>query len=187
MRRAFFLFSIAAFSVAACSGEPPGQYPVSAGEAYQRLSANDFSAFMRNRQCGVLIQVERDGLPGTSVTWTIKSSDREMLHFTAKLTPVDAKRTRVAVEISKDENGREAYDGSQFYRRPAVKQPVRPAIEEQIAAILEGRAFSHQNLTRSSGGLSAPPQGAFRDSVCDVQRGRLEEMGEPFSVDDPIE
>lgn len=40
--------------------------------------------------------------------------------------------------------GKAAYSGGNFYPRPAVVQPVRPAIEEQVAALLEARPFDSE-------------------------------------------
>jgi hypothetical protein len=69
------------------------------------------------------------------------------------------------------DKGGEAYDGSQFYVRPAFNQPLRPAVEEQVAAILESRAFDVRRV------------GPGTDKVCLVQRGGLE-SGRVFRVDD---
>ncbi len=179
-----FVPAITLLGLATGCSDPPGQYRLSTREVYQRLSKADFKDFMRNRLCGVLIHIKSDGGDGKSVNWRITSSGQDMLNFTARLTPVSANRTKVAIEVQKEINGREAYDGTQFYRRPAVMQPVRPAIQEQIAALLEDRPFNPAHLqelpsdTGTFGKIS-------RDTVCNVQRGRLEE-GEPFSVDDPI-
>jgi hypothetical protein len=107
-----------------------------------------------------------------SVTWRVYSSGREMVNFTATLTPLGAGRTRAEVSIGRNASGREAYDGSLFYTRPAFNQPLRPAVEEQVAALLEGRSFD----------VSRVPRGT--DSVCDVQRAGLEEGSERFSVTD---
>ena len=95
-----------------------------------------------------------------------------MVNFTATLTPLDAGRTRADVSIGRNAYGREAYDGSLFYTRPAFNQPLKPAVEEQIAALLEGRSFDVGRIPRGT------------DSVCDVQRGGLEEGVERFSVTD---
>jgi hypothetical protein len=169
--------------VAGCGEDPPGQYRLAAHEAYERLVQADFKDFMRDRQCGILIHIGRESTPETSVTWTITSSGRSMLKFKAALTPLDADRTQVTVAVAKDKNGHEAYDGTQTYRRPAVKQPVRPAIEEQIAAILTGRAYDEGNLAPAAVSADGTFRVASGDRVCDIQRGRLEE-GQPFSVDD---
>ncbi len=175
-----------AASAAACSEEPPGHYKISAQEAYQKLLAADFLPFRRNRQCGILIHINSEGDEGKSVTWRVTSSGQEMLNFTANLVPVDATSTKIEIEVSKEiKNGREAYDGTQQYARPAVMQPVRPAIVEQIDAILTDRPFAWQNVRKAT--ESPSPSGTFavmtHDDICSVQRGGLEE-GRPFSIDD---
>ncbi len=182
-----FLPAIAiAPSAVACS-EPPGQYKISAKDGYQKLASADFNEFLRNRLCGILIHIHREGDEGKSVTWRITSSGREMFHFTANLVPVDATRTKIEIDVSKEvKNGREAYDGTQSYARPAVMQPVRPAIDEQIDAILTSRPFKWENVRKATERPAAPGTFAVMssDSVCNVQRGGLEESGQPFSVDD---
>lgn len=179
--------AIALAALAAACSEPPGQYPVSTQDAYQKLTSADFKEFMRNRQCGILIHIQSDGDEGKSVTWRITSSGREMFNFTANLVPVDATHTKIEVDVSKEvKNGREAYDGTQSYARPAVMQPVRPAIDEQIDAILTNRPFKWENVRKATERPAAPGTFAVmsNDSVCNVQRGGLEETGEPFSIDD---
>ena len=162
----------------ACSkATPPGQYALSAHDAYERLAKRDLPDFISNRQCGVLIHVKAELLADKQVTWRITSSGLEMLSFTAIVTPVDASNARVDIVVSRIKDGKdagkEAYDGTQFYPRPAVKQPVRPAIEEQVAALMEGRAFDAGNM----------PDFAS-DSVCNVQRAGLEGGSVVWSVKD---
>jgi hypothetical protein len=168
------IFAIGALAMtSACSKAlPPGQYALGLHEAYERLAKDDLPDFVANRQCGILIHVRAEKLADQQITWRVTSSGREMLNFTAILTPVDAAQTRVDVAVSKEKDGKEAYDGARFYPRPAVKQPVRPAIEEQLAALLEKRAFEPGNASA-----------AGDNSVCNVQRAGLEE-GTRFKVDD---
>ena len=54
-------------------------------------------------------------------------------------------------------------------------QPLKPAVEEAIAAELEGRDFDPQRVPK-------PPE---KDSVCLIQRGGLEH-GHGFSVEDNL-
>jgi hypothetical protein len=169
--------------LSACGEPPKGQFALSAEQAYARLQSK-LPDFVRDRQCGILIHVSTSGVQNRSVTWHVKSSGREMLNFTATLTPVDADNTKVDIAVSPGANGREAYDGTQFYKRPAVKQPVRPAIEEQVAALLEGRPYDvsrlpESQIIRKGGTFGTAPQ----DSVCLVQLGGLQ-SGRPFSIDD---
>ncbi|MFO1183229.1 MAG: hypothetical protein U1E56_00415 [Bauldia sp.] len=161
--------------LSACGGEPPlpeGQFAVGTHDAYDRLLKGDLSEFIFTRQCGILIHANAVGEMDRSVTWRITSSGQEMLSFTASLTALGEKRTKIDIAVSKDSSGHEAYDGTQTYRRPALRQPVRPAIEELVASLLEGRSFDIKRVARP-----------MRDTVCDVQRGGLE-SGVQFNVND---
>jgi hypothetical protein len=140
----FMVVSVAA-ALSGCD-QPTGQYAMSVHEVYERLLNSDFTEFRFDRQCGILIHITAEGQPDQSITWEVSSIGRRMLTFTARLTAVDATHTKVDIEVSKESNGREAYDGSQTYWRPALSQPLRPALEEQIAATLSGRPYSYKNL-----------------------------------------
>lgn len=159
--------------LAACSrSEPPGQVALSLHDAYARLADNPLAAFMEERQCGVLIHIKAEGRQDQSVTWRIASSGKEMLNFTVALTPVDAGHTKFDVVIPRDHSGFEAYGEELAYRRPAIMQPTRPAIEEQVAALLQGRPYDASKL---------PSQ---NENGCRIQRGAIESGGKPFSVND---
>ncbi len=151
----------------------PGVYDVTVHEAYARLAENPLADFSFARQCGILIHLIPTGVPDQSVTWTVYSSGEEMLNFTARLTPVGSSRTKVDIDVSKDSDGTEAYAGKDFYPRPALSQPLRPALEEAIGAVLEGRKFDAKRI----------PKPDKSDDVCGIQRGGLE-LGHRFSVDD---
>ena len=167
---------LAAALLASCSSQatPVNEHAVPIDQAYSKLLATDLGDFGRMRQCGILIHFKPEGVPGSHVTWRVLSSGQEVLRFTARLTAVSADRTRVDVEIPPDPGGGEMYDGSQTYRRPALRAPTRVAIEEQVRASLEGRPFTLDNVPRSD------------DSVCSVQRAGLETSGVPFDVNDEI-
>jgi hypothetical protein len=167
------LAALACLSLAACS-PPPGQYRIGLHDAYERLAASDFAGFMRERQCGILVHLQRTReLPDHAITWRILSSGREMLNFTATLTPVSDAETKVEISVFTDPDGSEAYDGTDFYRRPALKQPLRPALEEQVASLMQGRAYDVANVTQEP-----------KDEVCLIQRGGLETGTVRFSVND---
>lgn len=167
------LLLIAAISLAGCEKEtrPPGVYDLSVAEAYQRLIANELADLVYSKQCGILIHVTPEGIVNHEVTWRVRSSGQEVVSFTAVLTPVGDKQTKVDIQISPDPAGGEVYDGAKFYPRPAFNQPLRPAVAEQVAAILEGRRYDVSRV------------GPGRDTVCNVQRGGLE-SGVRFRVDD---
>lgn len=153
--------------------KPRVGYEIGLHEAYDRLRNSEFKDFLAMEQCGILIHLQADGEPDHSVTYHISSSGEEMLSFTATLVPVNDKETKVDVTVSHDPNGKEAYDGNQFYPRPAVQQPVRLAINEQVAALLEGRAFDVAHIANHPD-----------DSVCNIQRGGLESGVVRFSIHD---
>jgi hypothetical protein len=160
--------------ISGCS-EPPGQVALSAHDAYERLAKGDLTEFIFQRQCGILVHVKTEARPDRSVTWHIQSSGREMLSFTATLTPVNDRRTKVDIAVSRESDGREAYDGTKSYPRPALQQPVRPAFEELVAALLKGRAFDKKRL---------PKYDLNINSACDIQRGGVEAGIARFSIDD---
>ena len=164
---------VAMAAVTSGCGRGPGVYDLSVKDAYARLAQNTLEDFSFAQQCGILIHLTPDGLPDQSVTWHVTSSGQEMLSFTARLTEVGSSRTKVDIDVSRDPDGTEAYAGKDFYPRPALSQPLRPALAEAIGAVLEGRKFDAGRI----------PKPEKSDSVCDIQRGGLE-AGHRFSVND---
>jgi hypothetical protein len=157
-------------------GEPPGQVALSAHDAYERLAKGDLKDFIFERQCGILVHVKTDARPDRSVTWHILSSGRVMLSFTATLAPVNDRRTKVEIAVSREPDGSEAYDGTKSYVRPALKQPLRPAIEELVAALLKGRAFDAKRLQDKND--------IHINHICNLQRGGVEAGIARFSIND---
>jgi hypothetical protein len=160
----------AAAALTGCAAAPEG-YALSVQEAYQRLASSELRELRDRRQCGILIHIRPEGDPGRAVTWRVFSGGREMVNFTATLTALEGGRTRADISIAPGKDGGEAYGGSEHHIRPAFNQPLRPAVEEQVAALLEGRPYD----------LDRVPRGT--DSVCNIQRAGLE-AGHRFSVDD---
>ena len=167
---------ILAAGLAGCSRPEPGVYPMPVHDVFLKLAENKLDDFKFKRQCGVLIHFRPEGIVDKSVTWRVYSSGRELLSFTAKLTPVGEASTKIDVEVSKEPDGTEAYDGTDFYKRPALLQPLKPAVEEAIAAELQGREFDPQRVVKP----------AERDRVCQIHRAQLESRGKPFGVDDEV-
>ena len=165
------VLAIVAVSLAGCKERPLGVYDVSVDEAYRRLSDDTLRDMVFAKQCGILVHVTPSGVPGQQVTWKVHSSGTEVVRFTAVLSAVGQKQTKVEIRIPSASNGGEMYDGSQFYTRPAFNQPLRPAVQEQVAAILEGRKFDVQRV------------GPGKDKVCHVQRGGLG-SGHVFRIND---
>ena len=174
MSGARWALSIAAFA-ALCGCAParePGVYDLELHEAYSRLAENRLEDFRFKRQCGILIHFVPETILDKSVTWRVYSSGRELLSFTANLAAEGERKTRVGIHISKDADGDELYSGKRTYQRPALRQPLRPAVEEAIGAVLEGRPFDVSRVPRPT-----------NDTICSLQRSRLE-MGHRLSIDD---
>jgi hypothetical protein len=171
-RKILFFSGLAMLS--ACSEPPPGQYKLGLHDAYERLAKGDFNDFKFERHCGILIDIASQRQGERAVTWHVTSSGRRMLSFTATLTPVDDKTTKVEVSIPREANGREAYDGTQQYPRPALNQPVRPAIEEKIASLLTGRPYDAKRMSKEYSS----------DHACTLQRDGLAAGIACFTVHD---
>jgi hypothetical protein len=159
--------------LAGCGGSAKDEFSIPIDQAYQKLASSTLDDFKLDRQCGILIHIQPQPGPLNSVIWTVTSSGQRMFDFTANLTRVSDSKTKVTIDISKENNGQEAYDGSQNYFRPAVNHPTRPAIEEAVAAVLEDRPYDPKRLPEGSG-----------DKVCNVQRNGLESGQMHFSVSD---
>jgi hypothetical protein len=173
MRAISFILSAGSILLSGCSSRVPGLYALSADQVYERLNVAALPDFMQDRHCGIPVQIRKMSSAGRSVTWQIMSSGREMLNFSAELTPVAEQKTRVFIRVSLADDGNEAYNGHQSYARPALKQPIRPAIEEQVAALIERRKYDPERLPKSAS-----------DKVCEIQRAGLESGRVKFSVDD---
>jgi hypothetical protein len=168
------------FAAAACAllagcggGLPAGTYEVPVEVAYERLIAGDMDDFRTARQCGILIHFLAEKELNKQVRWRVISSGMQVAEFTVRLIPVDAQTTRFEIDVPADPAGGEIYDGSKFYPRPALHQPLRPAIEELVAARMAQRAYDPMGLPSTDS-----------DSVCDVQRAGLESGSYVWGVND---
>jgi hypothetical protein len=165
------VFASAALSLlAACGGSEPGVYDMPLADALARLKSADVDGFRLARQCGILIHIKAGEPVDDAITWNVTSSGEPVLHFTVKLAQED-NGTRATIDVPADPRGGEVYDGDKFYPRPAVNQPLRPAIQELVDAAMAQRPYEGQKLVNT-------------DSVCNVQRGGLESGHYVFGVDD---
>lgn len=156
-----------------CSRDPQ-VFDLPLHDAFQKLAETKLEDFSLKRQCGILIHLSPDAVQDESVTWHVMSSGEEVASFTAKLSAVSAGKTRIVVDVSKDSDGSDAYDGKDYYPRPAFQQPLRPAAQEAIAAVLENRSFDESKLTDVPGD----------NRVCGIQRAGLESGAFRFSIHD---
>jgi hypothetical protein len=160
-------------ALAGCGGLPPGTYAVPVDVAYQRLIAGDMQDFRETRQCGILIHFTAHKDLNKQVRWVVTSSGTKVAEFTARLIPVDDETTRIEIDVPAAPDGGEIYDGSKFYPRPAMYQPLRPAVEELVAARIGQRPFDVSGLP-----------GSDQNQVCAVQRGGLESGNYVWGVED---
>lgn len=159
---------------AGCGKAEPGVYELPLTEAYARLTEADIDGFRLARQCGILIHFQSSGEKDESMTWRITSSGRPLLRFTVGLAAEGPDRTRAIIEVPADPAGGEPYDGTKHYPRPAINQPLRPAVQELIDAAMADRPYDVQRI----------PQPRNMDRVCSIQRGGLESGSFRFGVDD---
>ncbi|HTN15579.1 MAG TPA: hypothetical protein VL094_12325 [Sphingomonadaceae bacterium] len=175
MRKLAFTITIAAM-LASCGGPEPGVYPVRVAEALQRLKKADVDGFRSARQCGILIHISAGSPKDNAITWRVTSSGSEVLRFTVKLT-AEGDGTRAQIEVPAEPKGGEMYDGSQFYPRPALHQPLRPAVQELIDSAMEQRPYDVMRIPNDQ-------RSSASDGPCKVQRAGLESGSFRFKVDD---
>jgi hypothetical protein len=168
MRKTGFLIGTTTL-LAAC-GNQPGTYDVPLAEALVRLEKADLDGFRMARQCGILIHLRAGSPKDDAITWHVTSSGQEVLSFTVRLV-AEGSGTRAAIDIPADPKGGEMYGGDRFYPRPAVNQPLRPAIQELIDAAMAQRPYNGHGLKNA-------------DQVCNVQRAGLESGSFTFGVND---
>ena len=162
-----------ALLLSACTAAVPEGYPVSQQVAFDRLVESELSGLIERRSCGVELSVDTDAQPANGkIVWRVRSGEK-MLMLTAMLTPVGTDRTKIAVSAWNEEDGGNAYNGTKLYPRPLLNQPVRPNLDEQVAALMEGRPY---DIYKVKGGVR-------NDGVCIMQKeGR--KRGTKFAVDD---
>lgn len=150
----------------------PGVYALPPAEAMARLANADIDGFRNARQCGILIHFAQASEGPDAITWRVTSSGKPVARFTVRLA-AEGQGTRATIEVPEAPKGGEIYDGSQFYPRPALNQPLRPAVQELIDAAMERRPYDVWRI----------PDPRNMDQVCSLQRGSLEH-GRLLRVDD---
>jgi hypothetical protein len=164
--------------VAVKKAKPTTVFPVSVAEALSRLDKADVLGFRRARQCGLLIHFGNYEEDDRSMTFVVRSSNREVARFNVSLTPT-AKGTATAIRIPPSSNGGEMYDGTQDYAHPALIQPLRPAVQELIEAAMAQRPFDNERLPEPH--AMWPKES---NDNCNLGQQYLA-RGEPVSFDDP--
>lgn len=174
--RSGLVLGVGAAMLAGCAAKEEGVVDLPVATVFERLNAGDMKDFRAQRQCGLLIHFASEAERDKQIRWVVRSSGAVVASFTVDLTPVDANRTRIAVRVPEAPDGGEIYDGGKFYPRPALHQPLRPAIKELIAARLEQREFDVWKIPERERSSEA-------DKVCQVQRAGLEVGGRALRHD----
>jgi Zn-dependent protease with chaperone function len=164
-------------------------YPLPAHEAWLRLVQGSLGAFLRDRQCGILVHAHVSAVTDQSVTWSITSETVEQIRFTATLAADGPDATRVTLGIADFEKttswaeaGKPEVAPYQVAMRPALMPPLRPYFAEAVTAMLEQRPFERHRVVPPS----VLDEGTrWTGNVCGSQRTQLE-AGRHLSIhDDP--
>lgn len=171
--RALALAISAAALLQGCGGEEKqvGVYALAPQDVLTRLENADIDGFRARRQCGILIHIAREST-NDSVTWRVNSEGRPVARFTVRLTP-EGQGTRTTIEVPEAPDGGEIYDGTKKHTRPALQQPLRPAVQELIDSAIEGRAFDVMRM----------PEPRNLDDICKLQKAGLQH-GTTFGIND---
>ncbi|WJY19474.1 hypothetical protein QQS45_04405 [Alteriqipengyuania flavescens] len=158
------LATLALLALAGCGSElPPNTYDLPAEEVFQRLVAGDLEEFKRARKCSIPIMFQQQAVLGKSVSWQVLGDGGQLARFGVELVPTENGASEVKIDIPSHPQGGEIHDGDKFVPYPALRQPLRPAVEELVASKVQQRPYNAQAVPRSPD-----------DSVCDVQRGSAE-------------
>lgn len=172
--RSLALITLAAGLLHGCGEKEPGVYALPLAEAFVRLEKADIDGFRKARQCGILIHFAAENAGENAIAWQVTSSRLPVARFTVTLTAEGA-GTRAAIAVPPSpKGGGEIYDGDEFYPRPALNQPLRPAVQELIDAAMEQRPYDVWRI----------PEPRNTDKVCSIQRAGLESGHIRFRADD---
>ncbi len=100
--------------------------------------------------------------PGKSVSWVFGKRGKEVGAVTATITPEGETSTRVAVDVDPLKEG---MDNPKYAdAQKVIKGVLKPVMEEQVNATLDGREFNDQVLIQAAVAFSMTNQKlVFRD------------------------
>jgi Zn-dependent protease with chaperone function len=164
-------------------------YPLPLHEAWLRLAHGSIGAFLRDRQCGLLVHAHVSAVMDQQVTWSITSETVEQIRFTATLAADGPNATQVTLAIDDAEKkqmwtmaNRPDVPPWWVKMRPALMPPLRPYFAEAMTALLEDRPF---NARRVAGPAEIDESTRSTGEVCSAHRTQLVN-GRHFSIhDDP--
>lgn len=161
-------------ALAGCArGEELQTFELRPAEAFDRLRAADIIGFRNASKCGMLIHVTAHEQGREAIRFNATTGNYRVAQFTVRLIP-DGAGTAARIEVSRDPDGGEAYDGSREYSHPALTQPIRPLIRELVDAALNKRVYDVHRI----------PDPEVPDVLCGSLATNAA-AGYTYSIDDP--
>jgi hypothetical protein len=168
-------------AVSACQTEQPKGVAYPLKYVRKKLVQLNLDGMLKERRCGVKIIIVPEGGEDQSVIWRVFSDNEEYLKITAKLTPLDANRTDIAISFSNQQEGDKAYHGDLSYPRPVLNAPLTGVVREEIMAALEDRPY---RSTRERMDAGEPDAEAASDGACSIQRANKSNDDPNFHASD---
>lgn len=78
----------------------------------------------------------------TSISWSVQEGGKEMMRYTATLTPEADNRTRVTIDFRTGATGASLRSAERLEKAVTIRKLYLTAIKERIASSLEGRNFN---------------------------------------------
>jgi len=133
-------------------------YPMPEAAVYQRLADMEMPPEIDRivQTPGVDLAVQPT--PGEGVRWALRQNGTMVLQMIARITPQSATSTRVKVDfeigeiaaVERNRPGSAATEIKALESDPIVKGMVRIALQEQMSATLEARAYDQHKVQREA-------------------------------------
>ncbi len=139
---AFWLAAIVGLALAGCA-RPGVVYQVPIADAHAALERSDVPRIIFG---GAQVEVQILEQGPSRVIWQINEGGAEQLHFTADLAAVDGQSTLVTIAVAGPDSGPHVANKQRLDSAPTIVNLYATAMEEQVASVLEHRAFEKQRL-----------------------------------------
>ena len=159
------LMLCAAAMLAGC--QPPAaqqtSYDIAPSDAMARLQQADIARFKAAESFGMPIDISAAPDGSDTMRWQVSSGLFNVASFSVRLDPNGSGAITPNILVPSDPAGGEIYDGDKHYDHPALRQPLRPAIQELVDAALTQRSFDPAKFAsaqQTPGDCGAPAHGA---------------------------
>ncbi|MDE2302638.1 MAG: hypothetical protein KGK11_08780 [Sphingomonadales bacterium] len=154
--------------LAGCTTAPDDDlFQLPLGDAFMRLQMADLAGFKAVESCGAPLSIATDPIAPDRIRWRLASGISDVATVTVQLTAEGDDATRVAIDIPPTAQQQPFVVRGIALPRPVVQQPLRPAVQELVAAALQQRPFDPSHL----------PQGG--DDACAQQRASSADASPP--------